>query len=81
MTDSVAKRVFVYEVKLCQDNGQKGSGWSVIVVRETTEPTDLLRVARIAAESPIGADSIEKWTGLDEAKLLHVGNLDPRIAA
>jgi hypothetical protein len=78
-----AKRVYVYEVKLCQEDGTRGSGWSITVVTASQDPADLLRIARVRLESggsPLGSGPQEKWTGLDEAKLVTVAVLDPRIA-
>lgn len=80
MTDADARRVYVYEVKLCQGNGQRGSGWSVLVVTDSLDPSDLLRVARVEADRKHGG-GMEAWVGLEEVKLLHVAALDPRIAA
>lgn len=82
---SDGRRVYVYEVKLCQEDGRRGSGWSTIVVTDSQDPAALLRVARVHVASEdgplgIGADA-ERWTGLDEVKLLHTAVLDPRIAA
>jgi hypothetical protein len=81
--DEQAKRVYVYEVKLCQEDGTRGSGWSVTVVTDTQDPADLLRIAKVHVASggtPLGSGPTEKWTGLDEAKLVTVAVLDPRIA-
>jgi hypothetical protein len=76
--DHNARRVFVYQVKLCQEDGTRGSGWSVIIVTDSLDPADLLRVARIEADRKMG--EMERWVGLEEVKLLHVGVLDPKIA-
>lgn len=74
-------RVYVYSVKLCQEDGTRGSGWDVIVVTNTQDPSALLRTARVALAERDGFGFPERWTGLDELKLLHTGHLDPRVAA
>ncbi len=79
MDDAEAKRIFIYDVKLCTASGKRASGWSQIIVTGSTNPSDLLRVARIAADHRPGINA-EEWVGLDEAKLLYVGSLDPIIA-
>lgn len=79
MTSPDAKRVYVYDVKLCQEDGTRGSGWSVVVVTATLDPADILRIARIEADRRYSG--AERWVGLDEVKLLHVAALDPEVAA
>jgi hypothetical protein len=81
VSDEDARRVYIYEVKLTQADGRGGSGWSVIVVTDTLDPASLLRVARIEADRRFSdSGGAEDWIGLDEAKLLHTGVLDPAIA-
>lgn len=76
--DPNARRVYVYEVGLTQEDGRGNSGWTVIVVTDTLDPSALLRVARIEADRKMG--NMESWVGLDSVKLLHTGVLDPSIA-
>lgn len=79
LPDHNARRVFVYDVKLCREEGGKGSGWSVTVVTDSLDPADLLRVAQIEADRKL-AGGAEGWVGLDEVRLLHVAALDPKVA-
>ena len=77
---SDARRVYIYEVKLCREDGGKGSGWGVIVMTDTLDPHALLRVARIEADRRFGDAGAADWIGLEEVKLLHTGVLDPTVA-
>jgi hypothetical protein len=81
---SDGRRVYVYEVEPCKDDARGTSGWTVTVVTDRIDMTDLLRVVRVhlaSTGSPIGSDRAEEWTGIKSAKLLTTAVLDPRIAA
>lgn len=80
-SDPNARRVFVYEVEPCKADGRGTSGWTVVVVTEHLDMSDVLRVTRVAVADRMGDDSAADWIGIKTAKLLTVAVLDPRIAA
>jgi hypothetical protein len=75
-----ARRVFVYEVDPCQEDGSGTSGWTVTVVVDRLELTDVLRVMRVEIERLYGEGAADRWIGIKTAKLITVAVLDPRIA-
>jgi hypothetical protein len=77
--DAHGKRVFVYEVEPCSEEGRGTSGWTVNVVVDSLDLADILRVMRVEVERTIDGDA-DRWVGIKTATLIAVAVLDPRIA-
>jgi hypothetical protein len=81
VSDANARRVYVYEVWPTQADGTGTSGWSVLVVTDRHDLSDIPRITRVAIADRMGEAGAATWDGIAKLELKTVAVLDPRIAA
>lgn len=81
MSDPNARFVYVYVVEPSHEDGRGTSGWTVTVVTESCDLSDLARIVQVElASARMNISDPESWCGIKSARLVTTAVLDPRIA-